>query len=145
MRRRRQPRPTTTACSTRSAAAASWPTPARRSIIDAEGQPWVVGEFPLKEFKPGEWHDFRVLVEATTISTGSTAIPTVDVIDLDEKSRTLEGVLGVQVHVGPPMKIQYRDFFLKHLPDDLPIITPEQAKIPASAVKVVPQGQPKKK
>ena len=66
--------------------------------------------------------------------------PTVDVIDLDEKGRKLEGVLGVQVHVGPAMKIQYRDFFLKHLPDDLPLITPDEAKIPASAVKVVPQG-----
>jgi len=29
--------------------------------------------------------------------------------------------------------------------DDLPIITPGQAKVPASAVKVVPQGQPAKK
>jgi hypothetical protein len=70
---------------------------------------------------------------------------TADAIDLDEKNRALEGILGVQVHVGPAMRIQYRDFFLKHLPDDLPLITPEQAKIPTSAVKVVPQGQPKKK
>ena len=70
--------------------------------------------------------------------------PTVDVIDLDEKNRSLEGILGVQVHVGPAMRIQYRNFFVKHLPDDLPIITPEQAKLPASAVKVVPQGQNKK-
>jgi hypothetical protein len=38
------------------------------------------------------------------------------------------------------MTIQYRDFFLKQLPDDLPIIKPDEAKIPASAVKVVPQG-----
>jgi hypothetical protein len=43
------------------------------------------------------------------------------------------------------MEIQYRNIYLKHLPDDLPIITPDQAKIPATAVKVVPQGQPKKK
>ena len=53
--------------------------------------------------------------------------PTVDVTDLDEKGRKLEGVLAVQVHVGPPMKIQYRDVFLKALPDDLPLITPDQA------------------
>ena len=29
-------------------------------IIDTEGQPWVVGQFPLKEFQPGEWHEYRV-------------------------------------------------------------------------------------
>ena len=27
-----------------------------------------------------------------------------------------------QVHVGPAMEIQYRNFFVKNLPDDLPII-----------------------
>jgi len=69
----------------------------------------------------------------------------VDVIDLDEKNRRFEGVLGVQVHVGPPMKIQYRDFFMKKLPDNLPIITPEQAPIPADAEKVVPQGKDRPK
>ena len=71
--------------------------------------------------------------------------PTVDVIDLDEKNRRLAGVLGMQVHVGPPMRIQYRDIFLKKLPDDLPIITPDQAKIPADAPKVAPQGQDRPK
>jgi len=36
----------------------------------------------------------------------------VDVIDLDEKGRKLDGVLAVQVHVGPPMTIRYKDFWL---------------------------------
>ena len=44
-------------------------------------------------------------------------------------------------HTGSPK----RNFFVKHLEGDLPIITPDQAKIAAAAVKVVPQGQPKKK
>ena len=38
------------------------------------------------------------------------------------------------------MKIQYKDFLVKHLPDDLPILTAAQAPIAADAVKVVPQG-----
>jgi len=28
----------------------------------------------------------------------------------------LEGLLGVQVHVGPPMKVEYRSWRLKRLP-----------------------------
>ena len=114
-------------------------------IIDPNGQPWVVGEFPLKEFKANEWHDFRVLAEANHLRHWIDGQQTVDVIDLDEKHRRLEGVFGTQVHVGPPMKIQYRDFFLKKLPDDVPLITPDQAKIPADAKKVVPQGQDRPK
>jgi len=114
-------------------------------IVDSAGQPWVVDKFPVKEFKPGEWHDFRVLVRGNHHQHWIDDHPTADVIDLDEKNRALAGILGVQVHVGPAMQIQYRNFFVKHLPDDLPIITPGQAPIPTSAVKVVPQGQPKKK
>jgi len=40
------------------------------------------------------------------------------VIDDDAKNRRFDGLLGVQVHVGPPMKIEYRNFRLKHLPPD---------------------------
>src|SRR5262245_59728769 len=114
-------------------------------VIDPQGQPWVVDKLPVREFKPGEWHDFRVLVRGNHNQHWIDEHETVDVIDLDEKNRAMEGILGVQVHVGPAMEIQYRNFFIKHLSDDLPIIKPDQASIPASAVKVVPQGQPAKK
>ena len=42
--------------------------------------------------------------------TGSTSHKTADLIDLDENGRALEGVLAVQVHVGPAMEIHYKDF-----------------------------------
>lgn len=112
-------------------------------IIDSAGQPWVVGELPIKEFPAGEWHQYRVLVQGNHHQHWIDDHPTVDVIDLDEKNRALEGILGVQVHVGPAMRIQYRDFFLKHLPAGSPLITRDQAVIPATAVKVVPQGRDK--
>lgn len=35
------------------------------------------------------------------------------VIDDDAPSRTAKGLLGVQVHVGPPMKVEYRNWRLK--------------------------------
>lgn len=114
-------------------------------IIDPEGQPWAVDKLPIKEFKPDEWHEYRVLVQGNHHQHWIDGHQTVDVIDLDEKNRALDGILGVQVHVGPAMQIQYRDFFLKHLSDDLPIISPAEANIPATAVKVVPQGQGGKK
>lgn len=112
-----------------------------RVIIDPEGQPWVVGTLPVQEFKPGTWHEYRVLVEGNHHQHWIDGQQTVDVIDLDEKGRSLEGILGVQVHVGPAMRIQYRDLFLKHLPDDLPVLTTTEAPLPGTAVKVVPQGQ----
>ena len=112
-------------------------------VIDPKGQPWAIGRFPLKEFKPDEWHDYRVLAEGNHYRHWIDGSPTVDVIDLDEKGRKLDGVLAVQVHVGPPMTIRYKDFFLKTLPEDLPLITPDQATLPSDARRVAPQGQDK--
>ncbi len=114
-------------------------------VIDPQGQPWVVGKLPIQTFPAEQWHDYRVLVEGNHHQHWIDGVQTVDVIDLDEKGRALEGVIAVQVHRGPVMKIQYKDFFVKHLPDDLPLLTAAQAPMPADAVKVVPQGGPPKK
>jgi hypothetical protein len=38
------------------------------------------------------------------------------VMDEDPQNRRGDGLLGVQVHVGPPMKIEYRNVRLKKLP-----------------------------
>jgi hypothetical protein len=36
-----------------------------------------------------------------------------EVTDNDTVNRKFTGLLGVQVHVGPPMKIEYRNFRIK--------------------------------
>lgn len=41
------------------------------------------------------------------------------VVDDDAERRKFDGLLGVQVHVGPPMKIEYRNFRLKRLSPEL--------------------------
>src|SRR4051812_37280265 len=62
-------------------------------IIDPKGQPWAVGEFPLKTFPSNEWHEYRVLAEGNHQRHWIDGHPTVDVTDLDEKGRKLDGVL----------------------------------------------------
>lgn len=110
-------------------------------IVDSRGQPWVVDKMEVREFAPDEWHDYRVLVQGNHHQHWIDGHPTADLLDFDEKGRGLEGVLAVQVHVGPAMKIQYRDFKIKHLPDDLPLEKAEDHPIPAEAYGVKPQGK----
>lgn len=110
-------------------------------IIDSEGQPWVVGQMPVKEFASEEWREYRVLVEGNHHRHWIDGHQTADLIDFDEKGRALEGVLAVQVHVGPAMTIQFKDFKIKHLPDDMPLLKPEDHPIPADAHGVKPQGK----
>jgi len=110
-------------------------------IVAPDGQPWVVGRMEVKSFAPDEWHDYRVLVQGNHHQHWIDGHPTADLIDLDEKGRALEGVLAVQVHVGPAMKIQYKDFKIKHLPDDMPLLMPADHPIPPDAYGVKPQGK----
>ena len=110
-------------------------------IVAPDGQCWIVGTMPVEKFAPDEWHEFRVLVRANHHQHWIDGHLTADVIDLDEKGRALEGVLGTQVHVGPPMKIQYKDFKFQKLPDDLPLLKPEDHPIPAGSLGVKPQGK----
>lgn len=110
-------------------------------IVAADGQPWIIGQMPVKSFAPDEWHDYRVLVQGNHHQHWIDGHPTADLMDLDEKGRALEGVLAVQVHVGPAMKIQYKDFKIKHLPDDLPLLKDEDHPIPAGSLGVKPQGK----
>jgi choline-sulfatase len=110
-------------------------------IIDSGGQPWVVGNMPVKTFAADEWHDFRVLVRGNHHQHWIDGHQTADLIDLDADGRLLEGVLAVQVHVGPAMTIQYRDFKIKHLADDISLQTAKDHPIPDGAYGVRPQGR----
>lgn len=110
-------------------------------VVDENGQAWVVGTMPVQEFAADAWHDFRVLVNGNHHQHWIDGHPTADLVDLDPHGRKLEGVLAVQVHVGPPMKIQYKDFRIKHLPDDVPLLQPQDVVIPPDAYGVRPQGK----
>ena len=110
-------------------------------IVDPKGQAWVIGQLPFKTFAPDEWHDYRVLARANRHEHWIDGHATANLIDFDKNGRALEGVLAVQVHVGPAMRIQYKDFRIKHLPDDLPLEQAEDHPIPDGAYGVRPQGK----
>lgn len=110
-------------------------------IIDEKAQPWVVGNMPVKEFEPDIWHDYRVLVKGNHHQHWIDDHKTADLIDFDSKGRALEGVLAMQVHVGPKMQVQFKEIRIKHLPDDLPLEKVVDHPIPANAYGVRPQGR----
>ena len=110
-------------------------------IIDPQGQSWIIDTWEVPMVAPDEWHEFRVLVQGNHHRHWINGSKTVDVIDLDEVGRKLEGVLAVQVHVGPAMTIQYKDFEIKHLPDEFPLQIAADHPIPEGAIGVRPQGR----
>lgn len=112
-----------------------------RVIVDDQGRSWVVGTMPVKKFAADQWHDYRIVVRGNHHRHWINGHPTADLIDLDPGGRTLQGVLAVQVHVGPAMKVQFKDFNLRRFSDDLPMLTAQDHPIAEDAYGVRPQGR----
>jgi 3-keto-disaccharide hydrolase len=116
-----------------------------RVVIDPSNEKWIVGTVgQIKHFPAGEWHEYQVIVRGNHHLHRIDGHTTVEVFDHDPKGRRLEGLLGVQVHVGPAMKVQFKDWRLKDLPE-APLIPPEKTPIPPNAPKVPVQGAPQRK
>jgi hypothetical protein len=71
----------------------------------------------LKAFiKNGDWNEYHLIVRGNVLIHIQNGHVMCEVVDDDTANRKFSGLIGVQVHVGPPMKIEYRTFLLKTLP-----------------------------
>ncbi len=68
-----------------------------------------------KHIKSNEWNECHIIAKGNRLQHYINGILMSDVTDNDTVNRKLRGLLGVQVHVGPPMRIEYKDFRLKRL------------------------------
>jgi hypothetical protein len=65
--------------------------------------------------KSNDWNAVHLIVKDNKMQHFINGILFSEVTDLDEINKSKKGYLGVQVHVGPPMKIEYRNIMLKNL------------------------------
>ena len=98
-----------------------------RTFLAYRGQSVVLkpGEKPLEVRKIGDpaelqkavskqdWNTYRIVAKGERISHYVNGVLMSEVEDLDPGKRVMQGLLGVQVHVGPPMKIEYRRIALR--------------------------------
>ena len=64
---------------------------------------------------PGNWNEYHIIAKGNHLQHFINGVLMSDVTDNDPAHAKSRGLIGVQVHVGPPMKIEYRDFLLKRL------------------------------
>jgi hypothetical protein len=63
----------------------------------------------------GEWNEYRILAVGNHLQHFINGVLVCDVTDNDPVNVRLSGLIGVQVHVGPPMKVEYRNFRLRNI------------------------------
>ncbi|MEP6536125.1 MAG: DUF1080 domain-containing protein [Bryobacteraceae bacterium] len=62
-----------------------------------------------------DWNKVHLIVRGNVLMHTVNGQMMSMVIDDDVAGRTMEGLIGVQVHVGPPMKVEYKGWRLKNL------------------------------
>lgn len=68
-----------------------------------------------KHIKSEEWNQCRLVVKGNRMQHYINDVLMSDVIDRDSANSKLEGMLGIQIHLGPPMKVEYKNFRIKRL------------------------------
>jgi hypothetical protein len=87
--------------------------------VPESGRPRVIGNLQqspdeLKALiKVNDWNQLHLIARGNTIIQILNGAVTSVVVDDDTKNRALGGLIGFQIHVGPPMKAEFRDIWLK--------------------------------
>jgi hypothetical protein len=83
----------------------------KAEVIGSVGDAAALAAF----IKNDDWNEYHLIARGNTLVHILNGHVMSVVIDDDPENRKMEGLLGVQVHVGPPMKVEYRSFRLKRL------------------------------
>jgi len=79
------------------------------------GEPIGKTEDLQKVIKPGEWNDLRIVARGPRLQHFINNQLMSETVDEQVGKRAAEGVLALQLHAGPPMKVEFKDIHLKRL------------------------------
>jgi hypothetical protein len=65
--------------------------------------------------KPEDWNELHLVIKGNRLQHYVNGVLMSDVTDNDPVNRKQKGLLGMQVHVGPPMRVEYKSIQLKVL------------------------------
>ena len=65
--------------------------------------------------QPSEWNRYRIRCVGSEIELFLNGVRTVHLQDQHPEHRSLDGVLALQLHAGPPMRVEYRNMVLQRL------------------------------
>jgi len=92
----------------------------QKTVIRGNGKPEVAGSVGdtkeiQKAIKKEDWNDYLVIARGNHFIHKINGVTTVEVVDEDQKNRAASGLLALQLHAGPPMKVQFKEVGLKRL------------------------------
>jgi hypothetical protein len=87
--------------------------------LEKEQQPKITSMIAnpdsLKSFiKNGDWNEIKIVAKGNRLTHFINGKLMSDVTDNDTDLRKMDGLIGFQVHAGPPMKVEYRNVKIKN-------------------------------
>ncbi|MEI6809104.1 MAG: DUF1080 domain-containing protein, partial [bacterium] len=67
----------------------------------------------IKNFKKGEWNKYRIACNGPEITLYVNDVLMCQFTDNDIKESASSGIIALQMHPGPPMKVQFRNIVMK--------------------------------
>ncbi|MCB1062528.1 MAG: DUF1080 domain-containing protein [Verrucomicrobiae bacterium] len=92
-----------------------------KTVINEDGKPEVTGSLGdsaelAKVIKDKDWNTYHVIAKGNHIVCKINDVVMSDITDNDTDTRRRAGLLALQLHKGPAMKVQFRNIQLKRLP-----------------------------
>ena len=91
-----------------------------RVTIDENGKSTSIGKLADNDaiaatYRKGDWNDYVIIAKGNVLRHFLNGYQTVEATDNDPKNALKSGLLALQLHQGPPMKIEFRDIRMKSL------------------------------
>lgn len=88
-------------------------------VIDENGEKKVIAETkPATQLDHRKWNTLRIVAVGDRLLHQVNGVTTVDITDRHPELSPASGVLGLQLHGGPPMTVRFRNLKLRHLEGD---------------------------
>jgi hypothetical protein len=87
-------------------------------VINGDGREkdnFADGKEIAKAIKKGDWNEYVITAKGNHLTHEINGVKTIDVTDNDAKHAAQEGILALQIHMGAPMTVQFKDIRLKEL------------------------------
>ncbi len=66
-----------------------------------------------EQIKQNDWNQFQVVARGNVVMHVLNGQLTALLVDDDVVGRALDGLLGLQIHTGPPMKVEFRNIYIR--------------------------------
>lgn len=93
----------------------------QKTVIGPNHKPRVVETFAdskelQSRIKKDDWNDYRIVAQGFHFTHYINGYKMSECVDEDVEMRRADGLIALQLHAGPPMKVQFRNIRIKILP-----------------------------